>query len=365
MNIHRSGSYEPDDVTFLLKFINMASTPVDEKEELIQSGRQHYSEMLSAEHAPDASYMEFFWSVLERNKHRFASDIWSLANCLSAARPGSEITLVSLARAGTPVGVLLKHTLSMLARNVNHYSISIIRDRGIDENALRYITENHNDSSIVFVDGWTGKGAITRELKTAVAKFNAKYNCRVPDDLAVIADLAGVADFTASSEDYLIPSSILNAVVSGLVSRTVLNKAFVGPNDYHGCVFYDHLREHDISRQFVNVITECIRQIAFDGYSPASPSTPSGANVNCEEFIDKVMSEYQISDRNRVKPGIGESTRSLLRRVPDTLIVQDENHPDTAHLIELANERGVTVRHDPNLQPPYRATVIIKTLGEG
>ncbi len=45
-----------------------------------------------------------------------------------------------------------------------HYGISIIRDRGIDAAALDYIESRHGTKGIVFVDGWTGKGAITGEL---------------------------------------------------------------------------------------------------------------------------------------------------------------------------------------------------------
>ena len=44
-----SGSYKPDDVHFLLKPIVMEMTPVDLKEELIQSGKMHYSDMLRSE----------------------------------------------------------------------------------------------------------------------------------------------------------------------------------------------------------------------------------------------------------------------------------------------------------------------------
>ena len=44
-----SGSYDPDDVTFLLKPVRLEPTAVAEKERLIQSGRRHYSEMISRE----------------------------------------------------------------------------------------------------------------------------------------------------------------------------------------------------------------------------------------------------------------------------------------------------------------------------
>ena len=39
-----SGSYESRDVTFLLRPVQLAPTPVEEKERLIQSGKRHYRE---------------------------------------------------------------------------------------------------------------------------------------------------------------------------------------------------------------------------------------------------------------------------------------------------------------------------------
>ena len=47
-----SGSYAPQDVTFLLKPVQMASTSLELKETLLQSGRRHYSEMITAEPPP-------------------------------------------------------------------------------------------------------------------------------------------------------------------------------------------------------------------------------------------------------------------------------------------------------------------------
>jgi hypothetical protein len=49
--------------------------------------------------------------------------------------------------------------------------------------------------------------------------------------------LAAQADVAATYDDYAIPSGILNATVSGLTSRSILNAA-IGPEDFHGCVFY-------------------------------------------------------------------------------------------------------------------------------
>ncbi len=170
---HFSGSYRPHDVRFLLKPIVAEPLGVLEKERLIQSGQRHYSEMLSREILPSARYMEVFWQAFAMTRTRMAQGLLDLAAIIAARRP-AEITLVSLARAGTPVGVVLKHILErVFDRPAAHYSISIIRDRGIDQNALRFILNeaSRDPAGILFVDGWTGKGVIARELKQAIHDF--------------------------------------------------------------------------------------------------------------------------------------------------------------------------------------------------
>ncbi len=63
------GSYKPDDVHFLLKPIVMEMTPVDLKEELIQSGKMHYSDMLSREPEPTRWHWIFSPVRLTRELH--------------------------------------------------------------------------------------------------------------------------------------------------------------------------------------------------------------------------------------------------------------------------------------------------------
>ncbi|HEY9784424.1 MAG TPA: RNA-binding protein, partial [Candidatus Obscuribacterales bacterium] len=65
---------------------------------------------------------------------------------------------------------------------------------------------------------------------------------------------------------------------------------------------------------------------------------------------------------NNIKPGVGESTRALLRRGSDRLILKDPFANDVQHLVRLADEKNVTIERDAAL--PYRAAVIINSLGE-
>jgi len=352
-----SGSYDPADVTFLLKPVTMAATGVAAKEAAIQSGRRHYSEMIAPESVPGADYLALYHAALARNGARLAQDVASLAAHLAERRPGREVVIVSLARAGTPIGVLLARTLRAWGHRASHYSISIIRDRGIDLNALAYIAARHDAGDAVFVDGWTGKGAIAGELRATLADNPFGF---VPE-LAVIADPAGQADLAATDDDYLIASGLLNGIVSGLLSRSILNAHVVGPGDFHACVTYPQFAYADLSRAFVDGIAPlaaAATPVGIAGHAERRPALREG----CEAMMAALLAHAGTQDRNRIKPGIAEATRALLRRMPERLLVRDRGDEDVAHLLHLAAEHGIPV--EPlGEQSRYRAVAIIRTLG--
>lgn len=358
-NVHPAGlhgSYLPGDVTFLLTPLAMTMVKIAAKERLIQSGTRHYSEMLSAEHAPSAAYMEVYRKALAANGAKLAGHINFLADAL-AQRAGSAATvvLVSLVRAGTPMGVLLVRSLRRRGIEAVHYSISIIRGRGIDRAALQYIVARHGAEAIVFVDGWTGKGAIAAELRGA----DGAINCAVAPFLVVVADPAGCADLAATTDDYLIPSGILNGIVSGLVSRSVLNESIV-PGMFHGCVLLDDLASHDVSREFVDTIDTLASNSQANGNWRAD-GQPAVAQASAD-VLRRIAEEHDVADRNRIKPGIAESTRAVLRRVPYKLLLADFEHADLQPLRLLASERGVPIGK-LGAGHGYRAVAIIADVG--
>lgn len=365
MSFH--GSYSPDDVTFLLKPVSVDNTGVAEKELAIQSGRKHYSEMLTREKQPDERYMDLYRQALDRHDKTLAEQIARLAVTLHRQFPTGEIVIASLARAGTPIGVLLRRALVALRRTTVHYCVSIVRDRGIDFVALDQIRARHCERSIVFVDGWTGKGAIAGELERSVLEYNLCRGAQLSSALTVVADLSGNARIAATWQDYLIPSAILNATISGLVSRTVLNDCYVGPGDFHACTYYDELADADQSRQFVDRVSAKVtgylmRALSCEStYCLTPPAVRARLKERSERFVEETMLRYGVQDRNRVKPGIGESTRALLRRMPERLILKDTDCPEVKHLLELARQGSVPVDLDAKL--PYSAAAIIKTIG--
>lgn len=355
------GSYRAADVEFLLKPIEIEFiTDLAHKETLIQSGQRHYSEMLSPERVPTERYLALFHKAHAANRARLAGDCLCLANLLFE-RHGPDLTIVSLARAGTPIGAIVRHLIERIhGGRPSHYSVSIIRDRGIDEVALdEILARGHAPASIAFVDGWTGKGVISRELTQAVERYNASRNIRIDPGLNVLTDLAGSAARTASGEDYLIASSILNATISGLVSRSILNEAIL-PGDFHGCVFFNEFAPHDLSQWFVDDIVAAA--LALDpAMLPQAPARSELAAIS-RDYMAQAKARYAIDDDNLIKPGIGEATRVLLRRNPECVIVRDLDCARVAHLIALAAEKSVPVERDPGL--PYHAVSIIRSAGD-
>ena len=355
-----SGSYAADDTIFLLKPVGLPTIDVAKKEAMIQSGKKHYSEMLSFEHPPAPAYMQTFYQAFAENRGKIGKDVAALAKTL-ADREGDEIVLVSLARAGTPIGALLRRTLARLDRKAVHYSVSIIRDRGLDAVAMGDILARHRAENVVFIDGWTGKGAIARELAKNVAE---NFPSLVKAPLCVLSDLAGVADIAANNCDYVIPSAILNGIISGLVSRTILSDDVIGPGDYHGCVILDHLADLDISCWYLDEQMKDVEK-SLKAAQPVSWNAEirAAALQDSQAFVQNMLVRTGVKDQNRIKPGIGESTRALLRRMPERLFVRDPGQQNLRHLINLAAERGIVPEIDPVLA--YSACAIIKTMGDG
>ncbi|MFE9959221.1 cysteine protease StiP family protein [Micromonospora sp. NPDC005299] len=360
------GSYDRDEVAWLLTDLSRAEleATTEEREDAVQSGRAHYAASLPVEYQPSAEYQQLFQDELASSASQLARAVGVVMELVLAAR-GENVVLVSLARAGTPVGVLMRRWARFAHRlDVPHYSCSIVRARGIDMVALEYLAAHHRPSDIMFVDGWTGKGAITRELADAVAKANVKLGLpegeRFAPDLAVLADTGRCVEIYGTREDCLVPSACLNSTVSGLVSRTVLNDDLIGPGQFHGAKFYSHLAGVDVSGQFLDAVTAKFPNVA-DAVARDWPATrsadrsPTWAGWRVAQAISR---EYGIGDINLVKPGVGETTRVLLRRVPWKILIRPDAARDLRHIRMLAEQRGVGIEIVDNL--PYRCVGLIQ-----
>lgn len=349
-------SYAPDEVGWLLQDFSdvQLEAPTEEREEAIQSGGAHYAESLPVEYQPSAQYQELFHAALEASAARVAQAVGTVTETVLAER-GPHPVLVSLARAGTPVGVLMRRWAQHRhGIDLPHYAVSIVRGRGIDATALRWLAAHHDPADVVFVDGWTGKGAITRELAAAIGEFPG-FN----PEIAVLADPGGCVRTYGTREDFLIPSACLNSTVSGLISRTVLRADLVGPDDFHGGKFYRELAGSDVSNHFLDTVATRFDEVtaAVDTEAKELISADRAPTWEGWAAVERISEEYGINDVNLVKPGVGETTRVLLRRVPWKILAQRGAGADLDHIRLLAEQRGVPVEEVDGL--PYSCVGLI------
>ncbi|MDR0269895.1 cysteine protease StiP family protein [Paenibacillus sp.] len=362
------GSYSPEDVVFLLKDLSHSKLEqgTEDREEAIQSGT-HYSEMLPVEYQPTQEYIGLFHDTLQTTARKVA-----LASAITAEliweKRGPKTVLASLARAGTPIGILIKRYIRLVYQHeLPHYSISIIRGKGIDENAVLYMLSRHPGHGIQFVDGWTGKGAIRNVLIQARETIRTKYGITIDDDLAVLADPGCCSATFGTREDFLIPSACLNSTVSGLMSRTILRDDLIRPEDFHGAKFYEEWLKDDVSNLFVDTISACFPEVIDEAKQQAAflSGNPHETEVTWKGMRDikRIQEDFGITDVNLVKPGVGETTRVLLRRVPWKILVDRMDNPNLKHILLLAKDRNVPVEEYPDLT--YSCCGIIKPVNEG
>ncbi|MFK4091239.1 phosphoribosyltransferase [Streptomyces anthocyanicus] len=355
-------SYASDEVGWLLQDLSDVTleAPTEEREEAIQSGGAHYAESLPVEYQPSEQYQDLFHAALETSAARLARAVGAVTEIVLAERSPRPV-LVSLARAGTPVGVLMRRWAQFRhGLDLPHYAVSIVRGRGIDANALRWLADHHDPADVVFVDGWTGKGAITRELAAALRAFEATDGITGFDpEIAVLADPGSCVRTYGTRDDFLIPSACLNSTVSGLISRTVLRADVVGPHDFHGAKFYRELAAVDLSPDFLDAVSARFPDVTDTVDAQAKDLLSADRTPTWEGWaaVERISEEYGIHDVNLVKPGVGETTRVMLRRVPWKVLARTGAGADLDHVRLLAEQRGVPVEEVADL--PYTCVGLI------
>jgi hypothetical protein len=339
-------SYPPSDVAWLLTDVSgrVPQSSGVAREQSLQSGA-HYAESLPIEYAPQQAYVDLVKAAMVQGASQVAQAVAAVGEQVMNARGGAPV-LVSLARAGTPAGILLRRWLAFhYGVDAPHYTMSIILDRGLDAEALSYLTRRHDPRSIVFVDGWTGKGTISGELSSSLAALGDLAN-GVSPELAVLTDPAGSSAFAGTDEDILIPTAMLNSTVSGLVSRTVYSRALIPVGSFHGAQFASELAGDDLSTFAIDAVVERFGEVRG---ANAPRRDPAARRRVVLAELERLSHLHAVSRPGLIKAGVCETTRVLLRRVPRAVVVGSPGHPDLAHIEHLAAERGVPVIHDPQL----------------
>jgi hypothetical protein len=87
-------------------------------------------------------------------------------------------------------------------------------------------------------------------------------------------------------------------------------------------------------------------------------------SVTGMDEVLRIKEREGVTDINFIKPGIGETTRVLLRRVPWKILVRDlKDTVELGHIFRLAAEKGVDVVEDRSLER-YNCIGIIKSMAD-
>ena len=193
--------------------------------------------------------------------------------------------------------------------------------------------------------------------RTELKKELAEYP-QISSDLAVVSDPANLTDLCGTHEDFLIPSSCLNATVTGLISRTFLRRDIIGDSDFHGAAYLGDLADNDLTAEYLASIE---REFNYETSDVIQSKGASGVEV-----VHQVAKVYSVGDINFIKPGIGEATRVLLRRVPWKVLINSKykNADELRHIIQLANEKSVPVEVSLVDLGSYKVCGIIKALAD-
>lgn len=347
------GSYRPGDVSLLLSDLTGVGG--------IEPGRSGAEPRLAEpahrlplpEYQPSAAYLDLVRALIACSAGRVALLCATLAE-LMRRRRGPGLVIVSIARAGTPAGVLARRWLRYRhGQEVPHYSVSIANGAA-DANAIGWLCRRHNPASLQFLDAWTSKGTVTTALRSAISEFGI---AGLDPSLAVLSDTASCTDLFAAREDMLLPHACLGATMSGLLSRTFVNPRPTAEDDFHAVVSYGELAKNDFSNMYLDTISSrypAIRdQVPFAVERACRSPLPDGRGLRAACSLAR---RYGAADFDLVNIGTSESTRAFFRRIPVLLLVHPRAGERVAHLLHLADERNVAVRWEPAL--PFGAALL-------
>ena len=353
-------TFKSEDITILCKDVTdiVEENPVESRELKKAQGQPYYYD-LPKEYVPTDVYMEIIHKQLKQSAVSLAGYVCILVSKLQRSNNLKKCVLVSILRSGAPTGVLLKRAIQDKCEvDVPHYGISVIREVGIDKVALRWICDKHPDCKLIFVDGWVGKGVITQELKqslNSIQWFKHKW------DIAVISDPTHQV-MAATNRDIFIPTACLNSTVCGLVSRTVYNPEFIDPDkDFHGAKYYKEFEGLDETNKILDFVqnkwktdlNKCLTEANCQDIrlkdkqtGGAHTSDPLCNFIENAQFLFDLADKYDVVDTQFMKPGIGETTRVLLRRVPKMVLYNKSMTPKgfekyAPHIVQLCRDKGV------------------------
>ncbi len=289
--------------------------------------------------SPEPNLSHSFWREVERDiklNCKVGSKIYTAAQNLASSilrwQPNPEkILFISILRAGVPITEWL---CQMLPGSVG-VALSLFVGIGIDKRALEEIEQDFNDRTVIFVDGWTGKGGVAREI------------CKLKKGpLAVLIDPWGFADFAGIKEDIFCPSACFTGLATLGFSRTF----FVDNQSLFSAYrFAKEFAQPDI----------------VDIWKSSSPLSISNLDNldNIHSLTQSKIEWFQTATNLRIHSN--EVCRALINAAPEVLLFADNKDFAQEHfslLLTLAKQRGIESQFDVSYLKELKTRVACKLL---
>ncbi|MEA1966905.1 MAG: tellurite-like stress resistance cysteine protease StiP [Thermodesulfobacteriota bacterium] len=259
--------------------------------------------------SPEPDLNDIFWQKVEtslNNNHICEAAQILAASILKWQSNPEKILFVSILRAGVPIADWL---CRLLPGSVGA-ATSLFAGLGIDRAALNALQMDFPDRQIIFVDGWTGRGGVARELAALEV-----------GPLAVLIDPWGWADFSGIQDDIFCPSACFTGVATLGFSRTffVDNEHF-----FSAYKFSDKFTKPELIKTWQNCC-------------PDNPTSPLKLKIN--NFFTKT--DLRIHSN--------EVCRALINAAPKTLYFADDKsyvQDNFSLLLNLAEKRSVPLKYN-------------------
>ncbi len=228
--------------------------------------------------------------------------------------------LIAVLRAGVPICGLLAPLLE------EHYgevvpvcAFSLFYGVGWDEAALEAIIADYPGRDLIFMDGWTSGGGVSKQLAASYAEWRRRGSPSFSLQFAVLCDPRGRATYSAVRTDVFVPSAAFTAPETLGFSRGF---AFEDGSLFGVYTFPEIYRKPLWVSKWLDVLQSESAPFPPDD-APDLPNAPEGYRVH-----------------------VNEVTRALINRDPLEIRLSDDEataRQSLAPLLYLADRRNVPV----------------------
>ena len=137
-------------------------------------------------------------------------------------------------------------------------------------------------------------------------------------------------------------------------------------DDWHGCKAA-HLQDYDVSQSFIHTVDTLRQQLEPNVILESKIWTTEQQQAlqqQSKAVIQYFSQQFGVSNINRIKVGIAEATRAVMRRVPEHIFVKNKADNDVALLVSLAQQAGIEIQEVGEALGQYRALTLIKGMKE-